>query len=86
MYILLWLVLGGIAGWIASMLTRNNHRMGIILNIVVGLIGAAIGGFICQLAGLGAITIFSFWGMGFAILGAVILLSLLNLIWRPNHV
>jgi len=77
--------MGGIAGWIASIITRNNGRMGIILNIVVGLVGAAIGGVISHFTGLGGITIFSFWGMGFAILGAVILLAVINLIWRPRH-
>ena len=85
MYILLWIFLGGIVGWIASMITRNNHRMGIIWNIVVGLVGSAIGGLICQWVGLGAITIFSFYGMAFAILGAVILLVIVNLIRRSSR-
>jgi len=80
MYIFLWLFLGGIAGWFASMITKNNHQMGIIMNIIVGLIGSAIGGLICQWVGLGALSIFSFYGMVFAVLGAVILLTLVNFV------
>ncbi|MDY0345227.1 MAG: GlsB/YeaQ/YmgE family stress response membrane protein [Bacilli bacterium] len=85
MYFILWLAFGGLAGWIASLITRNNGRMGIILNIVVGLAGAAIGGIIAHFSGLGDMTIFSFWGMGFAILGAVLLLSIINLIFRNRY-
>lgn len=81
MYILLWLLFGGIIGWLASIITHNNNSMGIIANIVVGLVGACIGGLICFWAGIAQLSIFSFWGMGFALLGAVIFLLLLNLIW-----
>ena len=84
MYILLWLFMGGIAGWIASLFTKNSRRMGIFLNVVVGLIGSLIGGYISQWAGLGPITIFGFYGMLFSILGAVILLSIVNLIRRGS--
>lgn len=80
MYILLWIVFGGIIGWLASILTKNNRKMGIIMNIVVGLIGSAIGGFIADVTGLAPITVFSLWGALFALLGSVILLSLFNLI------
>ena len=83
-FILLWLFMGGIAGWLASLLTKNNQRMGIFWNIVVGLVGSLIGGYISQWVGLGPITIFSFYGMLFSILGAVILLSIVNLIRRGS--
>jgi uncharacterized membrane protein YeaQ/YmgE (transglycosylase-associated protein family) len=80
MYIFAWLVLGGIAGWFASLITKSNRRMGIVMNIIVGLIGSAIGGYICQLVGLGDLSIFTFYGMVFAVLGAVILLTLVNFV------
>jgi uncharacterized membrane protein YeaQ/YmgE (transglycosylase-associated protein family) len=46
MYLLLWTFVGGMIGWIASILTNNDHRMGILSNIVVGLIGSFLGGVI----------------------------------------
>jgi len=84
MYILLWILFGAIVGWIASILTHNNNRMGLIANIIVGLVGSAIGGLLASLLKLGSLNDFSFWGFAFAILGAVILLSVINL-FRSNH-
>ena len=85
MYIFLWIVFGGFAGWIASILTHNNNRMGILANIVVGLIGSALGGWIASLAGIGSLNTFSFWGFCFAVLGAVVLLSVINLLNRRHR-
>jgi uncharacterized membrane protein YeaQ/YmgE (transglycosylase-associated protein family) len=79
MYILLWIVFGALVGWIASILTHNNSRMGLLANIVVGLVGSVIGGWVASLLTLGSIYEFSFWGFCIAILGAVILLSVINL-------
>lgn len=84
MYILLWILFGGIVGWLASLLTHNDSRMGIIANIIVGLVGAAIGGLISHLVGLGGVLLFSWAGLGFALLGAVLLLLLVNAI-RGNR-
>lgn len=82
MYILLWLLFGALIGWVASLLTRNDHQMGIIANIVVGLIGALIGGLITSFAGWGDINVFTWQGTLFSILGAVILLTIINLLNR----
>ncbi|MFA6801206.1 MAG: GlsB/YeaQ/YmgE family stress response membrane protein [Acholeplasmataceae bacterium] len=78
MYILLWIFFGAIIGWLASILTNDNHRMGILANIVVGLVGSVIGGFIANLFGWGTVMLFSWQGALFAILGAVILLTIIN--------
>jgi uncharacterized membrane protein YeaQ/YmgE (transglycosylase-associated protein family) len=78
MYIILWIIFGAFVGWVASILTHNNARMGILGNIIVGLVGSVIGGFIASLAGIASFSSFSFWGFVFAILGAVILLAVLN--------
>jgi uncharacterized membrane protein YeaQ/YmgE (transglycosylase-associated protein family) len=79
MYIFLWILFGALVGWIASILTHNNARMGLLANIIVGLIGSAIGGWLATLLHLGSLNDFSFWGFCFAIVGAVILLSVLNM-------
>jgi uncharacterized membrane protein YeaQ/YmgE (transglycosylase-associated protein family) len=81
MGIIIWLIVGGICGWLASMIMRTDAQQGIILNIIVGIVGAAIAGF---LLGGGAdmnhgITFQSFL---YSLLGAVVLLAIVNLIRR----
>jgi uncharacterized membrane protein YeaQ/YmgE (transglycosylase-associated protein family) len=79
MWILLWIVFGALIGWLASIITMNNARMGAFANIIVGLLGALIGGFIAQLIGLGSYSEFSLGGILIALAGAVLLLLLVNL-------
>lgn len=78
MYILLWILFGCFIGWIASVLTNENSRMGLVANIVVGLLGAVIGGLITTGLGLGTINVFTWQGTLFSIIGAVILLVVLG--------
>jgi len=82
MSIIAWIILGGLAGWIASMIMRTNEQMGVLANIVVGIIGALIGGFIVQLFGGDGITGFSIQTLLVAIFGAVILLALVRTVSR----
>ncbi len=77
---LAWIVLGGFAGWVASILTKNNARMGIIWNIIVGIIGALAGSWILGLLGISKPNTFSFMTFLIAVGGAVLLLFLFNLI------
>lgn len=71
-----WLVLGGIAGWIASIITGKNASMGIGANILVGIVGALIGGFLFSIVGGRGITEFDGWSLFVAVIGSVILLSI----------
>ena len=71
-----WIVLGGLAGWVASMLTKNNERMGLISNIVVGIIGALAGSWILGMLGATEPLTFSFTSFLVAVGGAVLLLFL----------
>ncbi len=85
MNLILWLILGGVIGWLASMLMRTDGQQGIILNVVVGIVGAMIGGwFISPLVGVGTINQnnFSVPAMGVSFLGAVILLAIVNVFRR----
>lgn len=82
MYILLWIVFGAFIGWFASILTSNNRRMGIFANIVVGLLGAVIGGAITDAVGWGSINAFTWQGTLFSIIGASILLTVFNLLGK----
>ncbi|SHH93335.1 Uncharacterized membrane protein YeaQ/YmgE, transglycosylase-associated protein family [Sporobacter termitidis DSM 10068] len=79
MSILGWVILGGIAGWIASIIMRRDKRMGVFANILVGIVGAFIGGFLFHLFGGTGITGFNFWSLVVATVGAVILLWIVNL-------
>lgn len=80
------LVVGGVAGWLASIVMNRNASMGIFWNIVVGCVGSVIGNLIVgPLLGLtGSVQEFSLVGLGVAVLGAVVLLGVLNLIQRGN--
>ncbi len=73
-----WIIIGALAGWIASMITGHNKRMGAFANIVVGIVGGLIGGFVVNLLGGTGVTGFNLWSLVVAVLGAVILLSLIN--------
>lgn len=85
MNLILWLVVGGVIGWLASMLMKTDGQQGIILNVVVGIVGALLGGwFISPLVGVGTINQnnFSLPAMGVSFIGAVILLAIVNLFRR----
>ncbi len=85
MNILIWLVIGGVIGWLASLMMRTDAQQGILLNVVVGIVGALLGGWlISPLVGAGTINQndFSLAGLGVSFLGAVILLAIVNLFRR----
>ena len=77
-----WIVLGALAGWIASIIMGRNDRMGCITNIVVGIVGAFLGGWIFSLFGGTGITGFNLWSFLVAIVGAVVLLAIVGLFTR----
>jgi uncharacterized membrane protein YeaQ/YmgE (transglycosylase-associated protein family) len=85
MDLLIWIAVGGVLGWIASMIMNTDGSMGISLNIIVGIIGALIGGYLLA-PYFGTSTInsgnFSLASMLVSLAGAVILLALVNLIRR----
>jgi uncharacterized membrane protein YeaQ/YmgE (transglycosylase-associated protein family) len=84
MGLIIWLIVGGIIGWLASMIMKTDGQQGIILNVVVGIVGALIGGWlIAPLIG-GSTGTAGFDVMGFiaALIGAVILLAIVNLFRR----
>jgi uncharacterized membrane protein YeaQ/YmgE (transglycosylase-associated protein family) len=78
------LIVGGVAGWLASLVMNRDASMGIVMNIVVGCVGSIIGNLIAgPLLGVrGSVQEFSFTGLMVAVLGAVVLLAAANLIQR----
>lgn len=79
-----WIVLGLIAGWIASIITGTNARVNGWMNVVVGILGAVIGGLVLQLFGVDISNGFSFGSLLTAILGAVILLGIVRAFRRSS--
>ncbi len=82
--IITWIIIGGLAGWIASMLTGTNAQVNGWMNIIVGIIGAFIGGLALQLFGVPMSGGFSLGSLLTAILGAVILLALIRAFRRDT--
>lgn len=85
MNIIIWLVIGGLIGWLASIVMKTNGQQGLILNVVVGVVGAALAGwFISPLVGVGTINQdnFSLPALIVSFIGAVVLLGLVNLVRR----
>jgi uncharacterized membrane protein YeaQ/YmgE (transglycosylase-associated protein family) len=78
------LIVGGVAGWVASLLMKRDASMGIALNIVVGCIGSVVGNMLVEpLLGVsGSVQEFSLRGLLVAVLGAVVLLGIVNVIQR----
>jgi uncharacterized membrane protein YeaQ/YmgE (transglycosylase-associated protein family) len=83
MGLILWLIVGGVIGWLASIVMRTDAQQGIILNIIVGIIGAFIGGLIFSGGTINnaPLTVYSFL---VSLLGAIILLAIVNLVRRGS--
>ncbi|GAB1420271.1 hypothetical protein MASR2M15_03610 [Anaerolineales bacterium] len=81
--IIVWIIIGGVAGWLASIVMKTNAQQGLIIDIIVGIIGAFIGGFVLNALGVGgAVTGLNLASLLTAFIGAVILLGLLRLVRR----
>ena len=82
MGLIIWLIVGGVIGWLASLVMRTDAQQGILLNIVVGIIGAFLGGLIVGGGSINqGITVTSFI---VTLLGAIVLLAIVNLIRRGS--
>lgn len=87
MNFIIWLIVGGVIGWLASLLMKTDGQQGLILNVVVGIVGAMIAGwFISPLVGVGTInqSNFSLPALFVSFIGAVILLAIVNLFRRGS--
>ncbi|MBP6042333.1 GlsB/YeaQ/YmgE family stress response membrane protein [Candidatus Saccharibacteria bacterium] len=78
MGIILWLIFGALAGWIASKIMNTDAEQGAVANIVVGVIGAMIGGFVFSTVGGQSVTGFNIYSLVVAVIGAVILLAIVK--------
>lgn len=84
MNLIIWLVIGGIVGWLASIVMKRDGQQGILLNIIVGIVGAFLAGYlISPLVGVGTINSgLSIGSFLVSLLGAIVLLAIVNLFTR----
>jgi len=80
MGIIVWIIFGALVGWIASMIMGS--RGGLLWDIVVGIVGAVIGGFLMSLIGYGDVNGFNLYSFVVALLGACILIAIVRAIRR----
>jgi uncharacterized membrane protein YeaQ/YmgE (transglycosylase-associated protein family) len=78
MGILSWIIFGGLAGWIASLIMKTDKKMGLLANVAVGIVGAMIGGFLMSIINKTGVTGFNLYSFLVAVLGAVVLLFIIK--------
>jgi uncharacterized membrane protein YeaQ/YmgE (transglycosylase-associated protein family) len=83
---IIWLIVGGVIGWLASLVMKTDAQQGLFLNIVVGIVGAILGGWLGSMLGIGGADIndgaFNMTSLLMSLVGAVVLLAIINLFRR----
>lgn len=74
MGIVLWIIFGALAGWIASVIMKTNYNQGTMMDIIMGIVGAVIGGFLMGLVGQPGVTGFNVYSLVVAVIGAVVVI------------
>ncbi len=80
MEIILWIVFGGLVGWASSLIVNTDDQQGVVLDVVIGIVGALVGGYVMQFFGYTGVSGFNFYSFFVAVVGAVLFLFILKLI------
>lgn len=80
MGLLLWIIFGALVGWVASLIMNTDAQQGVVLNIVVGIVGAVLGGWLMSAMGEGGVSGFNLYSFLVALLGAVVLIYLVRIL------
>lgn len=80
MGIILWIVFGALAGWIASLIMKTDSQQGPLMNIIVGIIGAVVGGFVMNAVGQSGVSGFNLYSLLVAIGGAIVLIAIVRMV------
>jgi uncharacterized membrane protein YeaQ/YmgE (transglycosylase-associated protein family) len=78
MNFIIWIILGALAGWIASRIMGTSKEQGFLMDVIIGIVGAFIGGFVMNLLGSTGTTGLNIWSIIVAVIGAVILLAIVK--------
>ncbi len=76
MGILLWIIFGALAGWIASVIMKTNASQGTMMDIIMGIVGAVVGGFLMNLIGQSGVSGFNLYSLVVAVIGAMIVIAI----------
>lgn len=76
MGIVLWLIFGALAGWIASVIMKTNSQQGMMTDIILGIVGAVVGGFLMGMVGQSGVSGFNLYSMIIAVIGAIVIIYL----------
>lgn len=82
MSLLLWVLFGAIAGWIASVVMGTNRSQGLLTDVIMGIIGAVVGGFVMNFFGQSGVTGFNIYSLVVSVLGAVVVVYLSRVLFR----
>lgn len=74
MNFILWIIFGAVAGWLASIIMKTDRQQGLLMDIILGIVGAFIGGFVMNMFGSAGVTGFNLYSLIVAIIGAVIVI------------
>lgn len=80
----MWILFGALAGWIASLIMNTNEEQGAVANIVIGILGALLGGFIARLLGGTDVSGFNLYSLFISVIGAVILIGIYKTFTRSR--
>lgn len=80
MGILLWIIIGGVAGWLASLVMKTDASQGIMMNVIVGIVGAFLGGFLFSMLGAAPVTGFNLYSLLVATVGAVLFIWIYKMV------
>lgn len=78
MSILLWIIFGGVIGWVASLIMHTDAEQGLLLNVIIGVIGAVVGGWLMSFFGESGISGFNLYSFVVALIGAIIFITVAN--------
>lgn len=84
MDILIWVILGALAGWIASVVMKTNASQGMIADVVLGVVGALVGGFLFGMIGQPGVTGFNLYSLFVAVIGSIVLIWLGRMLYRSR--
>ncbi|MCR4260849.1 MAG: GlsB/YeaQ/YmgE family stress response membrane protein [Candidatus Colwellbacteria bacterium] len=82
MGIILWIIFGGLVGWIASLIMKTDAEQGLFLNVIVGIVGAVTGGWLMNVVGEGGVSGFDLYSFLVALLGASVFIAILKILRR----